>query len=124
MATLHDAGTHTWGIGAAETAVDVQSITTVDKSDKKEVKNYIGEVVATSHFNFSQSIDVDCKINGSTGFAAAVIGTALAFTGGNVVSTHGTSAGVFVPDEITTETKNDDFVSLKIKLSRYTLITS
>ena len=120
-ATLLGTSTGTSFGCTAETGILISSFSISTSSDKQEVKNENGEVKLVAIYNPKSAISVSGTVAGTTGVAAASVGTALTLA--NIEAVGGVSAGLVIVESVSISKKPDGFKDISISAMRYPLIT-
>lgn len=97
-----------FGIEEDEASLVTQSVSIVNKSDKKEVRDKCGIVISVAYYNRTSEVSIE-----GVGTSAATIGGALSLAGDYDL------AGATFVDEITHDFSNEEFVSTSIKATSY-----
>lgn len=98
-----------WGLPADEVSLVTQSVSITNKRDKKEVKDYQGEVASVAYYNATSEVSVEGYGNATANTPGATL--TLTATGG-IVST------LYI-DEVSLDYANEDFVKSSITATAY-----
>ena len=120
-ATLLGSSTGTSFGCAAETGILISSFSIATSTDKQEVKDENGQVKLVAYYNPKASISVSGVVAGTSGVAAAAVGTALTLA--NIESVGGVSTGSVLVESVTVNKRQDGFKDISISAMRYPGIT-
>lgn len=101
----------------AETGIILSSFSRSVQSQKAELMDEDGDVVAVSHYGRTATISLTGAINGSTGVATAAVGALLTIA--NATTEFGVSGGKIVVDSVSSEQGSDAFKTLSIEATQY-----
>lgn len=101
----------------AETGIILSSFSRSVQSQKAELMDEDGDIVAVSHFGRTATISLTGAINGSTGVATASIGGLLTLA--NATTEFGVTGGKIVVDSVSSEQGSDAFKTLSIEATQY-----
>lgn len=101
----------------AETGIVLSSFSRSVQSQKAELMDEDGDIVAASYYGATATISVSGAANGSTGLATAAVGGLLTLA--NSTTSHGVSGGKIVVDSVTVEAGSDAFRTLNIEATQY-----
>jgi hypothetical protein len=101
----------------AETGIILSKFSRTTQSQKAEVSNEVGDIVALSYYGENASISISGVLNGTTGIAAAGVGNILTLL--NSTTSGGVSGGKIVVDSMTFETGGDTFKTVSLEATQY-----
>jgi hypothetical protein len=101
----------------AETGIILSSFSRSVQSQKAELMDEDGDIVAVSHYGRTATISLTGAINGSTGVATASIGGLLTLA--NATTEFGVTGGKIVVDSVSSEQGSDAFKTLSIEATQY-----
>jgi hypothetical protein len=101
----------------AETGIILSSFSRSVQSQKAELMDEDGDIVAVSHYGRTATISLTGAINGSSGVATATIGGLLTLA--NATTEFGVTGGKIVVDSISSEQGSDAFKTLSIEATQY-----
>lgn len=101
----------------AETGIVLSSFSRSVQSQKAELMDEDGDIVAVSYYGATATISVAGASNGSTGLATAAVGGLLTLA--NATTAHGVSGGKIVVDSVSSEQGSDAFRTLTIEATQY-----
>jgi len=97
-----------FGVSDDEASLVTQSISVVNKCDKKEARDKCGIVIAVAYYNRTSEITIE-----GLGIPSLAIGASLAIAGDYE------QAGATFIDEFTVDAANEEFVKSRIKATSY-----
>jgi hypothetical protein len=101
----------------AETGIILSSFSRSVQSQKAELMDEDGDIVAVSHYGRTATISLTGAINGSSGVATATIGGLLTLA--NATTEFGVTGGKIVVDSVSSEQGSDAFKTLTIQATQY-----
>ena len=101
----------------AETGIILSSFSRSVQSQKAELMDEDGDIVAVSHYGKTATISLTGAINGSSGVATASVGGLLTLA--NATTEFGVTGGKIVVDSVTSEQGSDAFKTLSIEATQY-----
>ena len=101
----------------AETGIILSKFTRTTQSQKAEVANEVGDIVALSYYGANASISIAGVLNGSSGVATAGVGSLLTLA--NSTTSGGVTGGKIVVDSVSYETGGDVFRTINIDATQY-----
>ena len=101
----------------AETGIILSSFSRSVQSQKAELMDEDGDIVAVSHYGRTATISLTGAINGSSGIATATIGGLLTLA--NTTTEFGVTGGKIVVDSVSSEQGSDAFKTLSIEATQY-----
>jgi hypothetical protein len=101
----------------AETGIILSSFSRSVQSQKAELMDEDGDIVAVSHYGRTATISLTGAINGSSGVATASIGGLLTLA--NATNEFGVTGGKIVVDSVSSEQGSDAFKTLSIEATQY-----
>lgn len=101
----------------AETGIILSSFSRSVQSQKAELMDEDGDIVAVSYYGRTATISLTGAINGSTGVATASIGGLLTLA--NATTEFGVTGGKIVVDSVSSEQGSDAFKTLAIEATQY-----
>jgi hypothetical protein len=101
----------------AETGIILSSFSRSVQSQKAELMDEDGDIVAVSHYGRTATISLTGAINGTTGVATASIGGLLTLA--NATTEFGVTGGKIVVDSVSSEQGSDAFKTLSIEATQY-----
>jgi len=101
----------------AETGIVLSSFSRSVQSQKSELMDEDGDIVAVSYYGANATISVSGASNGSSGLATAAVGGLLTLA--NSTTSHGVSGGKIVVDSVASEQGSDTFRTLTIEATQY-----
>jgi hypothetical protein len=101
----------------AETGIIISKFSRTTQSQKAEVPNEVGDIVAVSYYGENASISISGVLNGTTGIAAAGVGNILTLL--NSTTSGGVSGGKIVVDSMTFELGGDTFKTVSLDATQY-----
>ena len=101
----------------AETGIILSSFSRSVQSQKAELMDEDGDIVAVSHYGRTATISIAGAINGSSGVATATIGGLLTLA--NATTEFGVTGGKIVVDSVSSEQGSDAFKTLSIVATQY-----
>jgi hypothetical protein len=101
----------------AETGIILSSFSRSVQSQKAELMDEDGDIVAVSHYGRTATISLTGAINGSSGVATATIGGLLTLA--NTTTEFGVTGGKIVVDSVSSEQGSDAFKTLSIEATQY-----
>jgi hypothetical protein len=101
----------------AETGIILSSFSRSVQSQKAELMDEDGDIVAVSHYGRTATISLTGAINGSSGVATATIGGLLTLA--NATTEFGVTGGKIVVDSVSSEQGSDAFKTLTIEATQY-----
>lgn len=101
----------------AETGIILSSFSRSVQSQKAELMDEDGDIVAVSHYGRTATISISGAINGSSGVATATIGGLLTLA--NATTEFGVTGGKIVVDSVSSEQGSDAFKTLSIEATQY-----
>lgn len=101
----------------AETGIILSSFSRSVQSQKAELMDEDGDIVAVSYYGRTATISLTGAINGSTGVATASIGGLLTLA--NATTEFGVTGGKIVVDSVSSEQGSDAFKTLSIEATQY-----
>jgi len=101
----------------AETGIILSSFSRSVQSQKAELMDEDGDIVAVSHYGRTATISLTGAINGSSGVATASIGGLLSLA--NATTEFGVTGGKIVVDSVSSEQGSDAFKTLSIEATQY-----
>ena len=105
-------------VGAtAETGIILSSFSRSVQSQKAELMDEDGDIVAVSYYGRTATISLTGAINGSSGVATAAVGALLTIA--NATTEFGVTGGKIVVDSVSSEQGSDAFKTLSIEATQY-----
>jgi hypothetical protein len=101
----------------AESGIILSSFSRSVQSQKAELMDEDGDIVAVSHYGRTATISLTGAINGSSGVATATIGGLLTLA--NATTEFGVTGGKIVVDSVSSEQGSDAFKTLTIEATQY-----
>jgi len=101
----------------AETGIILSSFSRSVQSQKAELMDEDGDIVAVSHYGRTATISLTGAINGSSGVATASIGGLLTLA--SATTEFGVTGGKIVVDSVSSEQGSDAFKTLSIEATQY-----
>jgi hypothetical protein len=101
----------------AETGIILSSFSRSVQSQKAELMDEDGDIVAVSHYGRTATISLTGAINGSSGVATASVGGLLTLA--NATTEFGVTGGKIVVDSVSSEQGSDAFKTLSIEATQY-----
>lgn len=101
----------------AETGLILSSFSRSVQSQKAELMDEDGDIVAVSYYGKTATISISGAINGSTGVASAAVGSLLTLANSTVSG--GVSGGKIVVDSLSFEQGSDTFKTMTIEATQY-----
>ena len=101
----------------AETGIILSSFSRSVQSQKAELMDEDGDIVAVSYYGRTATISLTGAINGSSGVATASIGGLLTLA--NATTEFGVTGGKIVVDSVSSEQGSDAFKTLSIEATQY-----
>jgi len=101
----------------AETGIILSKFSRTTQSQKAEVTNEVGDIVALSYYGENASISISGVLNGTAGIAAAGVGNILTLL--NSTTSGGVSGGKIVVDSMTFESGGDTFKTVSLEATQY-----
>jgi len=101
----------------AETGLILSSFSRSVQSQKAELMDEDGDIVAVSYYGKTATISISGAINGSTGVASAAVGSLLTLANSTVSG--GVSGGKIVVDSLSYEQGSDSFKTMTIEATQY-----
>jgi len=101
----------------AETGIILSSFSRSVQSQKAELMDEDGDIVAVSHYGRTATISLTGAINGSSGVATASIGGLLNLA--SATTEFGVTGGKIVVDSVSSEQGSDAFKTLSIEATQY-----
>jgi hypothetical protein len=101
----------------AETGIILSSFSRSVQSQKAELMDEDGDIVAVSHYGRTATISLTGAINGTSGVATATIGGLLTLA--NATTEFGVTGGKIVVDSVSSEQGSDAFKTLSIEATQY-----
>ena len=101
----------------AEPGIILSSFSRSVQSQKAELMDEDGDIVAVSHYGRTATISLTGAINGSSGVATATIGGLLTLA--NTTTEFGVTGGKIVVDSVSSEQGSDAFKTLSIEATQY-----
>lgn len=101
----------------AETGLILSSFSRSVQSQKAELMDEDGDIVAVSYYGKTATISISGAINGSTGVASAAVGSLLTLANSTVSG--GVSGGKIVVDSLSFEEGSDTFKTMTIEATQY-----
>jgi hypothetical protein len=101
----------------AETGIILSSFSRSVQSQKAELMDEDGDIVAVSYYGRTATISLTGAINGSSGVATATIGGLLSLA--NATTEFGVTGGKIVVDSVSSEQGSDAFKTLSIEATQY-----
>ena len=105
----------------AETGIILSKFTRSTQSQKAEVTNEVGDIVALSYYGANASISITGVLNGATGVATAGVGSLLTLA--NTTTSGGVTGGKIVVDSVSFEIGGDTFRTISIDATQYPSMT-
>jgi len=102
---------------SAESGILVKDVSIKASSDKQEVKNATGDVALIAYSNYRNEISVSGTVAGTTGVAAAAIGTFLTLANSSYVG--GVTTGHICISSVSMTKGNDKFVDISVEGTVY-----
>jgi hypothetical protein len=122
--TLTNLANYAFGIGADETAINVDKVTVKASGKVKEVPSRISQIVGRVDYQFMKKISVSGFVSGTTGvFSAANIGNFVTVANDVALAGLATTLGLFLDDIEITRTA-EDLEKVVYNLSAYPGIAS
>jgi hypothetical protein len=101
----------------AETGIILSSFSRSVQSQKAELMDEDGDIVAASYYGKTATISIAGAINGSSGVASASVGSLLTLA--NSTTSGGVTGGKIVVDSISYEQGSDAFKTMTIEATQY-----
>ena len=101
----------------AETGIILSSFSRSVQSQKAELMDEDGDIVAVSHYGRTATISLTGAINGSSGVATASVGGLLTLA--NATTEFGVTGGKIVVDSVSSEQGSDAFKTLSVEATQY-----
>ena len=101
----------------AETGLILSSFSRSVQSQKAELMDEDGDIVAVSYYGKTATISISGAINGSTGVASAAVGSLLTLANSTVSG--GVTGGKIVVDSLSFEQGSDTFKTMTIEATQY-----
>ena len=101
----------------AETGIILSSFSRSVQSQKAELMDEDGDIVAVSYYGRTATISLTGAINGSSGVATAAVGALLTIA--NTTTEFGVTGGKIVVDSVSSEQGSDAFKTLSIEATQY-----
>jgi hypothetical protein len=101
----------------AETGIILSSFSRSVQSQKAELMDEDGDIVAVSYYGRTATISLTGAINGSSGVATAAVGALLTIA--NATTEFGVTGGKIVVDSVSSEQGSDAFKTLSIEATQY-----
>lgn len=101
----------------AETGIILSSFSRSVQSQKAELMDEDGDIVAVSFYGRTATISLTGAINGTTGVATASIGGLLTLA--NATTEFGVTGGKIVVDSVTSELGSDAFKTISVEATQY-----
>ena len=101
----------------AETGIILSSFSRSVQSQKAELMDEDGDIVAVSHYGRTATISLTGAINGSSGVATATIGGLITLA--NATTEFGVTGGKIIVDSVSSEQGSDAFKTLSIEATQY-----
>jgi hypothetical protein len=114
--TSSSAANVTFG-ATAETGIILSSYSRSAQSQKAELMDEDGDIVAVSHYGRTATISISGAINGTTGIATASVGGLLTLA--NSTTEFGVSGGKIVVDSVSSDQSSDTFKSITVEATQY-----
>lgn len=112
-----------WGVDS-EAGCLMQSQSRSVTSDKKPIKDHIGDVVAKSFYNFSAGYQISAYPTGAslTGILSTAVGAIATLVGLN--SGHGVTTGLILCEDVEVKNVNEDYQLIDLNLMQHAALTS
>lgn len=104
----------------AETGIILSSFSRSVQSQKAELMDEDGDIVAVSFYGRTATISLTGAINGITGVATASIGGLLTLA--NTTTEFGVTGGKIVVDSVTSELGSDAFKTISVEATQYPML--
>jgi hypothetical protein len=114
--TSSSAANVTFG-ATAETGIILSSYSRSAQSQKAELMDEDGDIVAVSHYGRTATISISGAINGTTGIATASVGGLLTLA--NSTTEFGVSGGKIVVDSVSSDQSSDTFKTITVEATQY-----
>jgi hypothetical protein len=101
----------------AETGIILSSFSRSVQSQKAELMDEDGDIVAVSFYGRTATISLTGAINGTTGVATASLGGLLTLA--NATTEFGVTGGKIVVDSVTSELGSDAFKTITVEATQY-----
>jgi hypothetical protein len=101
----------------AETGIILSSFSRSVQSQKAELMDEDGDIVAVSFYGRTATISLTGAINGTTGVATASLGGLLTLA--NATTEFGVTGGKIVVDSVTSELGSDAFKTISVEATQY-----
>ena len=101
----------------AETGIILSSFSRSVQSQKAELMDEDGDIVAVSFYGRTATISLTGAINGTTGVATASIGGLLTLA--NATTEFGVTGGKIVVDSVSSEQGSDAFKTISVEATQY-----
>ena len=101
----------------AETGIILSSFSRSVQSQKAELMDEDGDIVAVSYYGRTATISLTGAINGTTGVATASIGGLLTLA--NATTEFGVTGGKIVVDSVSSELGSDAFKTISVEATQY-----
>ena len=101
----------------AETGIILSSFSRSVQSQKAELMDEDGDIVAVSFYGRTATISLTGAINGTTGIATASLGGLLTLA--NATTEFGVTGGKIVVDSVTSELGSDAFKTITVEATQY-----
>jgi hypothetical protein len=101
----------------AETGIILSSFSRSVQSQKAELMDEDGDIVAVSFYGRTATISLTGAINGTTGVATASIGGLLTLA--NATTEFGVTGGKIVVDSVSSELGSDAFKTISVEATQY-----
>lgn len=120
-ATIFGLTTLVFGIASAEAGMVVQKVGISRKTDKKEVRDNVGNYVAVAA---SYGFKGELSINGYRAGTLLATAVGAALTVANTVAGNGVTGATIILDEVGDDLANEDFEQLSLKATMYNFTSS
>lgn len=123
-ATSTSFGNGSWGIGADETGIIIESISHNYSTEMKTIKNRTGNTSGVTYYDEKVKISLDGKVPSTSPFSGTI---ASSLTLGNSLSSYlkgGVSGGLTIVEGITIDLNQEDYKSFKLEATFYPNITA
>jgi|SRR5271166_5014978 len=121
--TLTNLASYVWGIGADETAINIEKFTAKASGQKKIVPNRQSLVIGRVDFQFIKTYTISGYISGTTGALSTAIGIFIAVA--NDITLGGVAAGVGIfLDDVQIDRSATDLSRVTYNMSNYPGIAS
>ena len=101
----------------AETGIILSSFSRSVQSQKAELMDEDGDIVAVSFYGRTATISLTGAINGTTGVATASLGGLLTLA--NATTEFGVTGGKIVVDSVSSELGSDAFKTITVEATQY-----